>query len=99
MFVHNVLFTLKDADKDALTASLIADAMTYLKVIPTVRCIAAGRPTPRTRPGIDSAYDVGLCVIFDDKAAHDIYQDHPSHVVFKNRQAANWTKIRVIDFE
>lgn len=99
MFVHNVLFTLKDADKDALAASLIADVMKYLKAIPTVRCIAAGKPTPRTRPVIDDQYDVGLCVVFDDKAAHDVYQDHPNHIEFKNRQTANWTKIRVIDFE
>ena len=34
------------------------------------------------RDVVDNSYDVGLCVVLDDSAGHDVYQEHPLHKEF-----------------
>jgi dienelactone hydrolase len=98
MFVHVVLFWLKkDAPADT-KQKMIADAETQLKQIPGVRHIWAGRPAMTPRPVVDNSYDVGLCVIYDDKAAHDAYQTHDLHTQFGANYKAHWEKVLVYDF-
>jgi hypothetical protein len=99
MFTHVVLFWLnEDAPVEAREA-LRADAIEYLKPIPTVRHLYAGRPAMTPRDVVDNSYDVGLCVILDDKAGHDVYQDHPMHKTFIARNKPHWKRVQVYDFE
>jgi hypothetical protein len=47
---------------------------------------------------VDNSYDVGLCVILDDVAGHDVYQTHPLHQQFIDRNKENWLRVQVRDF-
>jgi hypothetical protein len=97
MFVHNVLFTLQ-GDKAVAGAKLLAAIETYLRDVPGARHLWTGKPLRAERPVIDNDYDIGLCVVFEDKAGHDAYQVHPRHKEFIAQASINWSKVRVIDF-
>jgi hypothetical protein len=47
---------------------------------------------------VDNSYDVGLCVVFEDRAGHDFYQTHPLHLEFIAKHKPNWERIRAMDF-
>ena len=49
------------------------------------------------RPVNDREFDVALHITFQDRAAHDRYQEHPRHKQFIAEQQANWKKVRVFD--
>src|SRR5437879_3558494 len=42
----------------------------------------AGPPAMTPRDVVDNSYSVGLSVILDDSAGHDVYQKHPLHLDF-----------------
>ena len=99
MIVHNVFFWMKKgAPKDAAERT-IRDARKYLKSS-TVKQLWAGPPakTP-PREVVNSTYEAGLCVIFDDIEGHDAYQEDPQHQVFIRRNRKNWLRVEVYDFE
>jgi hypothetical protein len=99
MFTHIVLFWLKDDAPVEAREQLRADALKYLKEIPSVRYLWAGRPAMTPREVVDNSYDVGLCVILDDKAAHDIYQEHHLHKDFIARNKQHWDRVQIYDFQ
>ena len=45
----------------------------------------------------DQDWDVALHLVFKDKAAHDVYQDHPRHLEFIKNGKDLWAKVRVFD--
>jgi hypothetical protein len=45
----------------------------------------------------DREFDVGLHVVFRDRAAHDTYQKHERHVQFIDENKAHWAQVRVFD--
>lgn len=98
MFIHQVLFWLKKDAPAAARDQLLADARELLGKIPTVKHLWAGRPAMTPRDVVDNSYDVGLCVILDDAAGHDLYQDHPLHKQFISRNKDGWTRVQVYDF-
>jgi hypothetical protein len=98
MFIHHVNFFLKAGSGDEVAKQLIADCRKYLSDIPTVRQLWAGPPAMTPRDVVDNSYDVGLCVIFDDTSGHDVYQTHPRHDEFIERNKAHWAKVIVRDF-
>lgn len=64
------------------TEELIAGANQYLRDIPGIVFFHIGKMVPSHRPVVEQSYQVGLNVVFKDKAAQDAYQDHPAHVEF-----------------
>jgi len=95
--MHNVFFTLKDRSPEA-TAQLVAACKKYLTIQPGIVKFAAGARTPDlTREVNDQAWDVGLHVLFTDRAAHDAYQNDATHNVFIDEMKSNWAKVRVFD--
>jgi hypothetical protein len=97
MLSHDVYFTLQDAS-DAAADRLVVACHKYLKDHPGVLFFAAGRLAPEfQRPVNDRAFQVALHVVFTDKAAHDAYQQAPSHVKFIEENRANWAQVRVFD--
>ena len=42
-------------------------------------------------------WDVGLHVLFTDRAAHDAYQNDATHDKFIAEMKPNWAKVRVFD--
>ncbi len=99
MFVHVVYFWLKEDATEQQRKQLVADCLEILKRIPTVRQIFAGRPANTPRAVVNNSYDVGLCVLFDNRAGQDVYQDHPLHHQFIQRNNAAWKRVQVYDFE
>ncbi len=97
MLVHNVYFTLEDASLSKIEA-LVAACQQYLKVHPGVVFFAAGTVANEfARPVNDRMFHVALHVVFQDKAAHDLYQVAPDHLKFIEENKPNWRNVRVFD--
>ena len=98
MFIHTVYFWLKpDSDKVA-RRQLVADCREYLGKIPAVRHLWTGVPALTPREVVDNSYGVGLTVVLDDTAGHDVYQEHTLHREFITRNKAHWARVQVYDF-
>ena len=98
MFVHTVFFWMKPGVTDVQRKKLVADCLEFLGKVPTVRQIWAGRPAQTPREVVDNSYDVGLTVVLDDKAGHDVYQEHPLHIDFIKRNKFTWERVQVYDY-
>ena len=97
MLSHSVYFALDD-NSDAAVASLVADCKEYLSGHPGTVFFAAGTLAEEfNREVNDRDFDVVLFLVFEDRAAHDVYQDSPRHEQFLDRQSGNWKTIRVFD--
>jgi hypothetical protein len=99
MFIHHVRFWMKSGTPEIAQHALIADCKKYLGAIPTVRQLWAGPPAMTPREVVDNSYAVGLCVVLDDSAGHDVYQEHALHTEFIERNKAHWERVQVVDFK
>jgi hypothetical protein len=99
MFLHVVYFWMNDGVPDSARQQLVQDCRDYLGKIPTVRHLWSGRPAMTPRTVVDNSYDVGLCVVLDDAAGHDVYQEHPLHQDFIARNKPHWKRVQVYDFK
>lgn len=99
MFVHVVLFWCKPGTPDDVKQAIIDYAHKQMPAIPSVRNVWAGRSVASPREVVDSSYDIGLCVIFDDQAGHDVYQPHDVHQKFVQTFSSHWAKVRVFDYK
>lgn len=99
MFVHTVYFYLKPATPAVAVDQLENECKSYLGKIPGVIHLWAGRPANTPRPVVDNSYGVGLTVILEDAAAHDIYQTHPLHLEFIARNKEHWARVQVYDYK
>jgi hypothetical protein len=94
---HNVFFKLKDNSPPRVD-ELVQACKKYLNVQPGIVFFAAGKLCAELdRPVNDRDWDVGLHLVFVDKAAHDAYQDDPTHQRFIDEMKANWAAVRVFD--
>src|SRR5213592_4547156 len=97
MFIHTVYFWLNESAPATAREQLVGDCKKFLGRIPTVRHLFAGPPAMTPRAVVDNSYAVGLTVILDDSAAHDVYQKHPLHLDFIAANKANWKRVQVYD--
>lgn len=94
---HNVFFKLKD-NSAAKVQALVEACKKYLNVQPGIVFFAAGTLcADLTRDVNDRNWDVGLHLVFVDKAAHDAYQEDATHNRFIDENKANWAAVRVFD--
>lgn len=98
MFIHTVYFWLNEGTPEAAREQLVHDCRTLLAQVPTVRQLWAGPPAGTPRDVVDNSYGVGLTVILDDAAGHEVYQDHPLHLEFIERNREHWLRVQVYDF-
>jgi hypothetical protein len=96
MLVHNVYFALNEPTP-ANRRKLIESCQKYLTGHPGTVFYAAGTVCDLDRPVNVRDWDVGLHVVFQDRAAHDAYQVAPRHVAFVNENKATWKQVRVFD--
>ena len=97
-FVHVVLFKTKSGTPEA-TATIVRDVNEMLARLPTVKGLWVGSPAPtNTRPIVDTNYDVGLLVLFEDQKGLQEYLDHPTHVEFAKKHDTE-CQVRVFDFK
>lgn len=98
MFVHTVYFWLNEEAPASAREQLIRDCRTLLPQVPTVREAWAGPAAQTPREVVDNSYACGLTLIFANREAHDVYQDHPLHHEFIERNRAHWKRVQVYDF-
>jgi Stress responsive A/B Barrel Domain len=95
--VHNVYFRLKDSSPEAMKM-LVEACKKYLDGHPGTVYFAVGILAQDFQREVnDRDWDVGLHVVFGNKAAHDRYQEDPRHIQFIEENKANWKKVRVFD--
>ena len=97
MLAHNVYFTLED-DSDGAQDTLLASCRKYLSDHPGIVSFHVGQLAEGLeRPVNDRQFHVALQILFDSRAAHDAYQDSPSHHEFIAENNSNWKQARVFD--
>lgn len=97
MLVHGVYFTLKD-NSDQAKQEFIGLCEKYLTGHDGTNYFGVGdRAEEYNREVNDQDYDIGLYIVFENKAAHDKYQDHPRHQEFIKNASDKWSKVRVFD--
>lgn len=96
LLVHNVYFALNDNSPENVQ-KLVAACRKYLTDHPGTVFFACGGVANLDRSVNDRDWDVGLHVIFKNRAAHDQYQEAPRHLQFIQENKANWKKVRVFD--
>lgn len=95
--MHNVFFILKDKSP-AAAAKLVESCKKYLTVQAGILSFSAGPRDPGlTREVNDQDWEVGLHILFKDRAAHDAYQEDAEHVKFVEENKAGWVRARVFD--
>jgi hypothetical protein len=99
MLAHTVFFSLTDRS-DAAVQKMLGDCRKYLPGHDGIVFFACGTPNPNlTRPVNDRDFEVSLHIVFESQAAHDAYQDAPSHHIFISENKPNWRQVRVFDAE
>lgn len=98
MFVHHVFFWLKEpASKEACLE--FEKALAELVTIETIHSYNFGKPADTQRPVIENTYQYSLLVIFQNKADHDVYQEHPKHDIFRTINDRLSRRVLVYDSE
>ncbi len=98
-YVHNVFFTCSPEASPADIDAQIADGKALLAKIPSVRELKTGRRDETMQRDVNiTDYNIGLTALFDDKAGHDLYADHPLHLEYIGNHKANWAKVAVYDY-
>ena len=99
MIAHNVYFTLRN-DSAESRAEFAASCAEYLGKVPGIVYFATGiRAEQFVRDVNDLEFHVGLHVMLEDRAAHDVYQVHERHLAFIEANQAKWEVVRVFDSE
>jgi hypothetical protein len=97
LIIHDVYFSLKDNSAQA-KEKLVGACKKYLTNHPGAVFFAAGTlAEDLDRPVNDRDWDVGLHIVFKDKASHDQYQEAERHKKFIEENRDNWKKVRVFD--
>jgi hypothetical protein len=99
MFSHVVIFW-TDPKKPNAADDLIAGAKKYLAHLPGILHFHVGRMTPSHRPVVEQSYQVALNIVFTNKEAQDVYQDHADHKEFVEKSfKPNCARVLIYDFE
>ena len=98
MHIHNVYFWLKD-DQNAESRAEFEEGLTWLTSDPAVSTGYFGKLADTQRDVIENSYSYGLVLVFEDMAAHDLYQEGAAHLRFLDKNMVKWSKVVVYDIE
>lgn len=98
MFVHHVLFWLKNPTSEADQKALIA-GLEELSKLDLIRQAHIGVPAANDRPVIDRTYAISWLNIFDSAEDEKIYQTHPMHLKFIADCKHLWERVIIYDSE
>ncbi|MCF8361172.1 MAG: Dabb family protein [Prolixibacteraceae bacterium] len=97
VLLHHVYFWLKDPDNQK-DRRKFEKAIRELIKVPTIKVSHLGVPaSTEERDVVDHSYTYSLLVIFDSQADQDIYQEHPIHLEFVDKNSHLWEKVVVYD--
>ena len=81
MFSHIVIWWTDPRTPEAAD-QMISGVEKYLRPLPGILNLHVGKMIWSQRPCVDKTYQVGMTILFQDKAAHDEYMKHPMHGEF-----------------
>jgi hypothetical protein len=94
---HSVFFQLKDPTAENCE-QLVESCYSLLGPTEGWLSLHAGvRDEELTRPVNDQDFHVALTIIFESRAAHDVYQTHENHLKFLELNKENWASVRIFD--
>lgn len=96
MFVHHVLFYLKNADSEADSAKLL-EGLDMLAKCPTIKLAHIGTPAETNRAVIERTYAYSWLCFFDGPTDEEAYQIDPIHDDFRDNYAYLWDKVVIYD--
>lgn len=96
LFVHHVLFYLKNPGSEADKAKLL-EGLNKLAKVPTIKFVHIGTPAATTRPVIERTYAFSWLCFFDSPADEESYQKHPIHDDFRTNYSSLWEKVVIYD--
>jgi hypothetical protein len=95
---HVILVWLKDNSDPNLITHIMSEAINLQK-IKTVKTIHVGSPIVSERKIVDSSFDLGIFMSFDNVENMNAYLTDPRHVeFFKNNIEGKTKKLVVYDF-
>jgi hypothetical protein len=97
LLVHNVYFSLSDRS-EAARQRLLDACRRHLAGHAGIVLFACGELCAELAREVNERdWDVGLHIVFKDKAAHDHYQQTEAHLAFIAENRDNWARVRVFD--
>ncbi|NTE04345.1 Dabb family protein [Agrobacterium tumefaciens] len=96
MIAHHVLFWLT-ADITEAQKAAFRTSLETLEQIEVVKTFHLGTPAPIERAVVDTSYTFSLLLMFEDLAAHDVYQVHPLHKAFLDEFKVYFEKVIIYD--
>jgi hypothetical protein len=96
IFIHHVYFWLKNAG-NAADRDKLAEGLTKLSKVKTIRDFHIGKPAATNRDVIDSSYAVSWFVLFENDTDQASYQTDPIHLKFVEDYSHLWSKVVVYD--
>lgn len=97
MLVHTVLFNLTPGMSDEQVAAFEKDLNALTTIDVAKACYVGKVADTAPRPVVQTDWDYMLTVVLEDVAAHDVYQDHPTHHAFIANQKQFFGQVRVFD--
>jgi hypothetical protein len=96
LFVHHVLFYLKNP-KNAADKAKLLEGLNKLAKCPTIKMVNIGTPAATNRDVIERTYAYSWLCFFDSPADEEAYQKHPIHDDFRKNYAHLWEKVVIYD--
>lgn len=96
LFIHHVYFWLKKPVTDDAKTQF-ESALKKLVKVGTIVDYHLGVPAGTDRNVIDSSYSYSLLLTFKNRSDQDIYQTHPLHLEFVEKNSNLWERVIVYD--
>ena len=93
---HHVFFVLKERS-DENCRHLVQEIRSHLSNYPGQIYFEVGTRDRGLDREVNQDFDVSLHTVFENREAHDAYQDAPRHREFVERNVENWAEVRVFD--
>lgn len=98
MHIHTVFFWLNEGT-DENRRQRFEKGLDALTRDPNVLNRRIGTPAQTDRAVIDSSYDYGVSLSFEDLAAHDRFQIGQIHLDFLKNFETMWSRVQVYDMK
>ena len=94
---HMVFFEVQGDDPDSIEKLVVACQKYLTGHDGTIYFSVGARAKEMEREVNDLKFDVALHLVFESKAAHDQYAEHPRHLEFIRENSKLWSGVRVFD--
>ncbi|PWJ58339.1 stress responsive alpha/beta barrel protein [Dyadobacter jejuensis] len=96
LFIHHVLFYLKDKN-NAQDAAKLLEGLHKLAKVKTIQYVHIGTPASTSRPVIVKDYSFSWMCFFKNIIEQELYQSDPIHLKFVEDYSHLWEKVVIYD--